>query len=76
MTRSATKRPQLSMPWRHGVYDLSEPLDGCMSIIVFHDDSMNYVYELAGAHAGRMLLSHECDEPDDAVRELGYWVVI
>lgn len=76
MTSVASKRRTLDVPWVHGIYDMSPPLVGCDSVMVFHLDDGNHVFELANGHAGRELYEDDNDDPDETIRSLGYWVVV
>ena len=71
----AVKRPAARIPLAHAIYDLSEPFCGCSTILVMHRREANWIYEVRGVRAGRLLANHPgCDIPDETMRELGYWV--
>lgn len=71
----AVRRPAARIPLIHAVYDLTEPLCVCDTVIVMHRRGANWIYEVRGLHVGRPLGNHPgCDDPDETMRELGYWV--
>lgn len=71
----AIKRPAIKLPFAHAVYDLTEPLCGCSTVIVMHRRGANWIYEVEGIHVRRPLGNHpDCDDPDETMRDLGYWI--
>ena len=71
----AVKRPTVKIPVKHAVYDLSEPLCGYCTVIVMFRRGMNWIYAVEGIRVTKPLGNHpECDDPDETMRQLGYWV--
>lgn len=75
MVKVAKKRPHLELPIKHAIYDLSEPFQGCSTVLVYHRNGRNYIYEVKGHRAGRAIGDHsDVTDPDETIRGMGYWV--
>lgn len=76
MAKVARRRPGIKMPFPQAVYDLDPPFNGCDTVIVMHRRGMNWIYKVEGIKVTTPIGNHDCDDPDETIRGLGYWVQV